>query len=60
MASHGIDLGYYGHAEFGIDFRNGDGRPQACSSATNQKNIVGRAVYDFSLLIGTDSSLSAF
>ena len=54
MASHGIHLGYDGHAKFGVDLRNGDGGPQACSATTNQKNIMRRAVYDFSLLSRTD------
>ena len=39
MAAHGIDLGYQGHLELGIDLCRSYGSPQAAAAGTNNNYV---------------------
>ena len=47
VAAHGIDLGDHRHAEFGISFRDRDGRAQSGAAAADQQNIVRGRIHQY-------------
>src|SRR5436190_2184428 len=45
VATHRVNLGDHGHAEIGIGLGHGNGRPQAGTAPSDQKNIVIGDIY---------------
>ena len=45
VAPHGVDLGDHGDVEFGIDFGDSDGCPEARPATSDQENVVVRYIH---------------
>ena len=43
MAAHRVDLAYQRNAEAGVDFGDGDGRPQPRTTSTDNHHVVSYA-----------------